>query len=224
MNFVIPFCVSSYGFLNRAVQPVTIIEGDVNLNIAVLSCGALAREVRHICENGPLAEELHFVKPLLHLYPAKLQAKLSEELEALQQAYDRTVVVYGQCLPEMDDFLASHNVHRIQGEHCLEMIGGQRFWECLKENSGTYFLIPSWTTSFAEAIVEGLQLDKEPRMKQIMFRNYRRVVYFDTLLYGNIDARVQEIADWLELPLEIERTGVDELRSRLNQAIDEARA
>jgi Protein of unknown function (DUF1638) len=194
------------------------------LKIAVLSCGALAREVRNICENGPLSEELHFVKPLLHLYPAKLRIKLSEELETLQRAYDRIIVVYGQCLTEMDDFLAGYNAQRIPGEHCLEMIGGQRFWERLKENSGTYFLIPSWTFSFAEAIVEGLQLDKEPRMKQIMFRNYKRVVYFDTLLYGNLDARVQEIADWLELPLEIERTGVDVLRSRLNQAIEKAKA
>ena len=194
------------------------------MKIAVLSCGALAREVRHICENGPLAEQLHFVKPLLHLYPAKLRGKLSEQLEALQQAYDRTIVVYGQCLPEMDEFLASYNAHRIQGEHCLEMIGGQRFWERLKENSGTYFLIPSWTSSFDEAIVQGLQLDKEPRMKQIMFRHYKRVVYFDTLLSGNIDTRVQEIADWLELPLEIERTGVDVLRSRLNLALEKARA
>jgi hypothetical protein len=194
------------------------------LKTAVLSCGSLAREVRYICENGPLAGELRFVKPLLHLYPAKLRSKLSEELEILKRAYDRIIVVYGQCLTEMDDFLSEYNAQRIQGEHCLEMIGGQRFWERLKENSGTYFLIPSWTASFSEAIVEGLQLDKEPRMKQIMFRNYQRVVYFDTLLYGNIDARVREIADWLELPLEIERTGVDELRSRLNEVIDKANA
>ena len=193
------------------------------MNTAVLSCGALAREVRYICENGPLAEELYFVKPLLHLYPAKLRAKLSEELEALQDAYDRIIVVYGQCLTGMDEFLARYNAQRVQGEHCLEVIGGQLFWERIKENSGTYFLIPSWTFSFSEAIVEGLQLDKEPRMKQIMFRNYKRVVYFDTLLYGNMDARVQEIADWLELPLEIERTGVDVLRSRLSQAIDKAK-
>ena len=61
-------------------------------------------------------------------------------------------------------------------------------------------------------------------MKDITFRNYKRVVYFDTLLYGNIDARVQGIAEWLELPLEIERTGVDELRNRLNEAIDKATA
>ncbi len=188
-----------------------------------MSCGALAREVRYICENGPLSEELHFVAPLLHLQPARLRAKLSDELAALKQTYDRTIVVYGQCLTEMDDFLAAYNARRVQGEHCLEMIGGKRFWERLKESSGTYFLIPSWTASFSEAIVEGLQLDKEPRMKQIVFRNYKRVVYFDTLLYGNMDTRVQEIADWLELPLEIERTGVNELRSRLNEAVDKAR-
>lgn len=193
------------------------------MRIAVLSCGALAREVRYICDNSPLADELYFVKPLLHLYPAKLRDKLSEELSTLKEGYDHSIVVYGQCLPAMDDFLSGYNASRIQGEHCLEMIGGYRFWELLKENSGTYFLIPSWTVNFSEAIVEGLQLDKEPRMKQIMFRNYKKVVYFDTLLYGNIDSRVQEIADWMELPLHIERTGIDVIRSRLTEAVDRAK-
>jgi hypothetical protein len=194
------------------------------LNIAVLSCGALAREVRHICEKGPLASELVFVKPLLHLYPDKLRSKLSEELEVLKENYDHTLVVYGQCLPEMDKFLKPYNGLRVPGEHCLEMIGGQRFWELLKENSGTYFLIPSWINSFSEAIVEGLQLDKEPRMKKIMFRNYKRAVYFDTLLYGDMDQRVQEIADWLELPLETERIGVEVLHSRFNKTLEMVRA
>lgn len=190
------------------------------MKIAILSCGALAREVHHICDNGPLVHEQKFVKPLLHLQPDKLRLKLAEELEALQKAYDHTLVVYGQCLKEMDQFLAGYNARRIEGEHCLEMIGGHRFWERFKEDPGTYFLIPSWASTFSEAIVEGLQLDKEPRMKQFVFRNYRRVVYFDTLLYGNIDARIQQIADWLELPLVIERIGVDTLRYRLNQAIE----
>lgn len=194
------------------------------MKIAILSCGALAREVHHICQNGPLANELKFVKPLLHLQPDKLRLKLAEELEALRKTYDHTLVVYGQCLNDMDDFLASYNAHRIQGEHCLEMVGGHRFWERLKENSGTYFLIPSWASTFSEAIVEGLQLDKDPRMKQFMFRNYRRVVYFDTLMYGDIDARIQQIADWLELPLVIERIGVETLRYRLNQAIENINA
>jgi hypothetical protein len=70
--------------------------------------------------------------------------------------------------------------------------------------------------------VKGLQLDKEPRMKNIMFRHYQKVVYFDTLLYGDIDVRVREIAEWLELPLEIERLGVDVLRSRITEAIGQS--
>ena len=104
--------------------------------------------------------ELHFVKPLLHLYPGKLRSKLSEELEALKPVYDRIIVIYGQCLPEMDDFLAEYNAQRIEGEHCLEMIGGQRFWECLKENSGTYFLIPSWVARSLRLLYKGCSLIK----------------------------------------------------------------
>lgn len=191
------------------------------MRTAVLSCGALAREVRHICSEGLLAEELFFVKPLLHLYPARLRDALEARLRELQEAYDRTLVVYGKCLPEMDAFLARFGAQRLPGEHCLEMIGGEHFWTALRENAGTYFLIPSWTVNFDEAIVSGLQLDREPRMKAIMFRHYTQLVYFDTLLYGDLDERVQEIAAYLELPLRIERSGVDVLRSRLTRALEQ---
>jgi len=189
------------------------------LKVAILSCGALAREVRHICETGGWQEELFFIPPLLHLYPARLRAALAERLSELQIGYDRTLVVYGQCMSDMDTFLAGFDARRIQGEHCLEMIGGDRFWSALEECPGTYFLIPSWTVSFDTAITEGLGLDKEPRMKEVMFRHYRQVVYFDTLLYGDIDDRVREIAAFLDLPLRIERVGVETLRDRLGAAL-----
>jgi hypothetical protein len=189
------------------------------LKVAILSCGALAREVRHICETGGWQEELFFVPPLLHLHPARLRAALAERLSDLQTRYDRTLVVYGQCMPDIDAFLAGFNAHRVQGEHCLEMVGGERFWSALEECSGTYFLIPSWTVSFDTAITEGLGLDKEPRMKEVVFRHYRQVVYFDTLLYGDIDDRVREISAFLDLPLRIERVGVETLRDRLGAAL-----
>lgn len=185
------------------------------MKTAVLSCGALAREVQHICQDGVLSQELFFVQPLLHLEPAKLRHTLTARLTELEKTYERTLVVYGWCLPGMDDFLAQFNARRIQGEHCLEMIGGDRFWKIIRDCPGTYFLIPSWIFSFPEAIVKGLQLDREPRMKEIMFRHYQKIVYFDTLLYGNVDQKVTEIAEYLELPMEIERVGVEVLRSRL---------
>lgn len=189
------------------------------MKTAVLSCGALAREVRHICKNAPFPEQLFFVEPLLHLYPSKLQETLAEKLQTLQQQYEQILVVYGQCLPDMDRFLADYNAQRVSGAHCLEMIGGDRFWEISKSCPGTYFLIPSWIISFPRAIVEGLRLEQEPRMKEIMFRHYKKVVYFDTLLYGDMDKRVGEIAQWLDLPLEIERVGTDVLHSRMVGAL-----
>lgn len=189
------------------------------MKIAVLSCGALAREVRHICQSEQWPHKLSFVSPLLHLYPAKLRAALADRLSALQYSFDRTLVVYGQCLPDMDGFLAPFNAYRVRGEHCLEMVGGERFWTIIAECPGTYFLIPSWTHSFDSAIVVGLGLDKEPRMKELMFRNYRQIVYFDTLLYGDLDHKVTEIAAFLNLPLRIERVGVEALHARLAEAL-----
>ena len=54
-------------------------------------------------------------------------------------------------------------------------------------------------------------------MKSLMFQNYTQVVYFDTLIYGEIDSRAKTIADYLNLPLRIERVGLPNILERIEE-------
>ena len=54
-------------------------------------------------------------------------------------------------------------------------------------------------------------------MKSLMFQNYTQVVYFDTLIYGDIDNRGKTIADYLNLPLRIERVGLTNILERIEE-------
>jgi len=54
-------------------------------------------------------------------------------------------------------------------------------------------------------------------MKSLMFQNYTQVVYFDTLIYGDIDSRAKTIADYLNLPLRIERVGLTNILERIEE-------
>jgi len=119
----------------------------------------------------------------------------------------------------MAAFLGQFNARRIRGEHCLEMVGGDRFWATIRECPGTYFLIPSWVVSFDAAMISGLGLGRDERLKKAMFRNYKQIVYFDTQVYNDSDGRAREIAAFLNLPLQVERVGLGALRGRLAEAL-----
>jgi len=162
-------------------------------------------------------DTLVFVPPSQHLDPARLRAELVRRLSRMQKQYEQILVAFGRCLPDMDQILARFNAKRIRGEHCLEIAGGQLFWQIIRESPGTYFLIPSWCFTFKKMTIKGLHLEENPVMKSLMFRNYTQVVYFDTLIYGNIDSRAKAVADYLNLPLRIERVGLTNILGRIEE-------
>ena len=174
------------------------------LKRVILSCGALAKELRHITSHQASMDALVFVPPSQHLDPTRLRTELVRRLTLLQKKYEQIFVLFGLCFPDMDQILARFDAKRIRGEHCLEIAGGQLFWRIMKESPGSYFLIPSWCFNFRKMTVKGLCLEEIPAMKSLMFQNYTQVVYFDTLIYGDIDSRAKTIADYLNLPLRID--------------------
>ncbi len=184
-------------------------------NIAILSCGVFEKELRRVIGD----RDIKLLPPYLHLYSAKLREALSRVLCELKKEYEKIVVVYGRCMPDIDQFLMEFDAKRIKGEHCLEIIGGDTFWKSINEVPGTYFLTPGYARSFREGMIEGMQLDKTPRIKDVLFRNYKRIVYLDSQVYGDMDDTARFIANYLGLPLHIERVGIFSFQNRLNEVM-----
>jgi hypothetical protein len=154
---------------------------------------------------------------LHHLYPERIAPNVEKRILELRNRYERLIVVYGDCgtYGALDAVLEKYNIQRIAGPHCYEMYAGKRFEQLMEEEAGTYFLTDFLVRKFQGTIIRGMGLDRFPELKHDYFRNYTRLVYLAQNGDLKLREKAQEIADYLELPLEIHPTGYGPLEERL---------
>ena len=118
--------------------------------IAFILCGALAREVLAIVERHGWPVDLYGIPAIDHMYPDRIAPDVERKFQAIRRQHEHVLVVYGDCGSRgaLDEFLARHNLERIDGPHCYEMYGGALFDELMAEEPGTFFL-----TDFLETIL-----------------------------------------------------------------------
>jgi hypothetical protein len=180
----------------------------------------MRRELDQIVRRRGWAVEVQYLPPELHISPADLTQALGDRLARLRGQYDRIIVVYGRCAPDLDQLLEAFGAERVDGEHCYEIFGDEDFMALLKEQPGTYFLTDFLCRNFFSRAVPGLGLDRYPQLKQVFFRNYTRVVYLDTQTDGSLDDKARDIANYLGLPLLIVRVGTRGLERRLARTLE----
>ena len=180
-------------------------------------CGALAREVLDIIAKHGWDAEVVGVSALHHLRPERIAPNVEKRILELRDKYERLIVVYGDCgtYGALDAVLERHNIQRIAGPHCYEMYAGKRFEQLMAEETGTYFLTDFLVRKFKGTVIRGMGLDCFPELKSVYFRNYTRLVYLSQNGDLQLREQAQEIADYLELPLEIRHTGYGLLEERL---------
>jgi len=151
--------------------------------------------------------DIIFLPAIMHLYPNKLAAAIKGLLASFKGIYNGIIVVYGKCATGIDQIVNQHGAIRVPGELCYEMLAGKdSYRKMLKEVPGTFFLTNDFCGNFNK-LTEPLEWKERPRIKEMMFRNYRRVIYLDVMEDGSLDGKASEIADFLNLPLEIQRVG-----------------
>jgi hypothetical protein len=187
----------------------------------VIVCAALGREVRAIAARRGWQVDMVSINAAYHLFPTKIEEAVAAKLEESAGRYRRSVVVYGHCGAfELDDILSRYGAVRPVGPHCYEMYGGERFAELLREDPATYFLTDFLIRAWDPLVVRGLKIDQHPKLRSLLFRHYHRLVYFPQERDGALVEKAQEIADWLELPLQIEEPGYGDLEARLVAIIE----
>lgn len=184
---------------------------------AFIICGALAREVLAIIEHHGWNAEVVGVPALDHMQPERIAPDVEKRLLALQEAYARIFVVFGDCGSQgaLDEVLARYGIQRVDGPHCYEFYGGETFHALMEEEPGTFFLTDFLVRGFRGLVIKGLGLDRFPQLKDDYFRNYRRVVYLVQIPDPELVARAEEVAAYLDLPLEVRETGYGGLEARL---------
>ena len=182
------------------------------------TCSALGREVRDIIRKYEWDAEVKSMDARLHLYPSKIESAVEANLKVTDGQYERRVVVYGHCgAHNLDSIIDRHEgAVRPVGPHCYEMYGGEDFRRAVKEEPGTYFLTDYLIHAWDKLIVRGLKLDKHPKLIDLMFGHYKRMIYYSQE-EGNasLHSKAQEIADSLGLTLEVRHVGYGDLERRL---------
>jgi hypothetical protein len=193
------------------------------MKTALIACGALAREVIALKEKHGWDADVLGVPSLLHNEPDRIPAAILERIRQARGAYDRVIVVYGDCGTGgmLDKLLAAEGVQRVAGPHCYEMYANGTYERLMADQPGTFFLTDYLVGSFDHLVLEGLGLLRHPELREEYFRNYTRVVY----LAQRDDPALVERARWaagaLGLPLEVHKTGYGMLESRLLELLKE---
>lgn len=169
----------------------------------IVACGALARELRAVLDASGLTDvEVEYLPARLHNTPERIAPLVEQTLEA---AGDRPVfVAYGDCGTggRLDAVLAEHGAERIPGAHCYQFFGGELFDRLQNAEPGTFYLTDYLTRHFDRLVWDGLGLDRHPTMRDLVFGNYRRLVYLAQTSDPDLVERAHRAADRLGLEFE----------------------
>lgn len=187
------------------------------MKLALVLCGALAREVLAIARRHGWRADLFGVAAKEHMRPQRIAPAVEARLRELIPRYDRVIVVYGDCgsAGALDAVLARYNVPRIAGPHCYEMYAGEPFDTLMDAQPGSFFLTDFLVRCYEGTVVKGLGLDRFPELREVYFAHYTRVVYLVQEEQPALLAKAARIAADLGLPLEIRRSGYGQLEVRL---------
>ena len=185
--------------------------------VAIVLCGALAREVIAIAGRHGWDVALFGVAASDHMQPVRIAPDVERRLRVLIPRFERIVVLYGDCgtSGQLDDVLARYNVPRIAGPHCYEMYGGAAFDAQMASDPGVFFLTDFLVRGFEGTISKGLGLDRFPELRDVYFANYNRLIYLVQQEDAALIEKAYMIAARLGLPLELQRTGYGQLEQRL---------
>ena len=188
----------------------------------LIVCGALAREVLALKEKHGWQADVYGLPVLLHNTPGKIPPAVEKRLIELEGEYRRLIVVYGDCgtSGKLDQLLKEYGADRVAGPHCYEMYADGTFEQLMKEEPGTFFLTDYLVGSFDHLVLENLGLDRNPRLRDEYFGNYRRVVYLAQRQDEALLEKASWAADQLGLPLEVKQTGYGLLEQRLVDLVE----
>ena len=191
--------------------------------LAMVVCGALAREVHQIADRRRWQVDIHGVPAEHHLYPDRIVQAVEEKLIELDGMYEKVVVVYGDCgtAGALDRVLARHRAVRPAGPHCYAMLAGCNSERLSEQVPEAYFLTDYLVRRWEGTVLKGMGLDERPELKDMCFAGFKRLIFLRQSPSTELDEKAAGIAEFLELPLEIWEVGLTGLESRLAEVVED---
>ncbi len=192
--------------------------------VAILTCGALAREILDMVRRHGWDVDVYALPALLHNRPQKIAPAVEKRLQELARRYRKVIVGYGDCGTggALDIVLDRFpNVRRLSGPHCYEMYGGDAYERQTQERPGTFFLTDFLARGFRGLVWKDLGLTRFPQLKEDYFGHYTDVVWLAQNPTPQVEEQAQDAAERMGLPLRVVHTGYGPLEERLRSLIEE---
>lgn len=193
-------------------------------SVAILACGALAREIGALLAQSGLAQvELVCAPAILHNRPERIPAVVDAKLAELRaRGFRRILVAYADCGTggELDRVLERHGVERIRGPHCYAFYRGvEAFLAEAERDPATFYLTDYLVRHFDSLIVRGLGLDRHPELLPVYFGNYQRLVHLAQVDDAELLDMGRRAAQFLGLRHEYRWVGYGELAAFVERAV-----
>jgi len=187
--------------------------------VLLLACGALAHEILALKRlNNWDHMDMQCLPAKLHLYPDKIPNAVEEAVLKHREIYETIFVVYADCGTGglLQAKCAELGVEMVEGPHCYSFFEGNDVFANTSEDEITAFYLTDFLVKQFDAfIMKPMGLDRHPELRDMYFGNYTKVVYQAQINDPVLDAKAQECADKLGLPLERRFTGYGDLEVAL---------
>jgi hypothetical protein len=155
----------------------------------------------------------------LHLKPQELQKRLLKEIIKARKGGERIICLYGYCFPDIDDFCKRHEVTKVPGHYCYEMLlGPDRFSQLISDIAGTYFVEQDVIQNFEAYCMKPLEL-RDEEMRRYCFEHYKRVLYVRQPEDAELESKACDIADFLDLYMDVSDADYSYLEDQLTELI-----
>jgi len=189
--------------------------------VLILACGALAREILALIKvNGWGHMDLTCLPAKYHLYPDKIVTAVADTVAKHRADYDVIFVAYADCGTGglLAEKCAELEVEMIAGPHCYSFFEGNEAFAAGSEDEITAFYLTDFLVKQFDAfVIKPMGLDRHPELRDMYFGNYTKVIYQAQVESAELDAKAQQCADKLGLPLERRFTGYGDLATVLEK-------
>ncbi|NNN12625.1 MAG: DUF1638 domain-containing protein [Acidimicrobiaceae bacterium] len=192
--------------IDSSINSLSVSDGRV---LDIIACGAIASSVREIAKRRGWSVEIHALSALLHDRPEKIANEVEGIASRLISEGKWVAVAYADCgtYGEIDRVCSDLGIGRLSGLHCYDVFAGKTMIEKIFDSEpGTYLLTDFLVRSFNKTVVKELGLDRFPELVWDYFGQYKRVLWLKQGSDPSLDAKAEEVAELLGLPLEVFET------------------
>jgi hypothetical protein len=184
---------------------------------SIIACGIFEKEIEALRLELGFPFEAHYLGAGLHVDFEDLKEALVAELEnCRKEESEGTIVVYGQCLPLIEEILKPYHAALAACQNCVDAFITRKGLENKAKDGLFFYLSPGWLDAWKDIFRRLNWGQEEARMQMGSFRGS---VYLDTL--KDAAAREEELLeffDFTNLPFEIMPVDLGHFKSLIIKA------